>query len=371
MRARFNIMDQAGSEDAGPAPQNERSRADKKRHTDRVAQQRHRQRQRNYIAQLEAQLLLLKEGSSGQITQLVEENAQLRQELDRTNALLDDLAEVLGRRRTQGSVLAGTGRKPLVDLSKQVCQSEKEVATSDSESPAADQMLGSRSARSELLLTFATSTRQSPAEDEVMTGSTNDPQTQQRALALNVACAALPCLISPVPPGQAAPDTGAHSLPERITSLLSQQPTNEVNAPPSMFTLVPEQRQAESLAPDRIPFDLLDSGGGHQWAPFWDSPPPWILSLQTSMPTHWSTSKVIVPPPPCDYQLHQILNAARAHVCDIGSPTIADFLLDESPNPLSRQLKLYKDPLKKKNKPFEFFASYWILYLFFRVSRYL
>lgn len=74
-------MDRTGSEDAGPAPQNERSRADKKRHTDRVAQQRHRQRQRNYIAELEAQLLLLKEGSSGQITQLIEENAQLRQEV--------------------------------------------------------------------------------------------------------------------------------------------------------------------------------------------------------------------------------------------------------------------------------------------------
>lgn len=245
------------------------------------------------------------------------------------------------------------------------------MATSDNECPAADQVLGSRSARSELLLTFATSTRQSPAEDEVMTGSTDDPQTQQRALALNVACAAPPCPTSPVPPGQAAADTGAHSLPERITSLPSQQPTCEVNPPPSMFTLVSEQRQAESLDPDGILFDLLDSGGGQQWAPFWDSPPPWVLSLQASMPTHWSASKVIVPPLPCDYHLHQILNAARAHVCDIGPPTIADFLLDDSPNPLSRQLKLYKDPLKKKNKPFEFFASYWILYLFFRVSRHL
>ncbi|KAH6977589.1 hypothetical protein BKA56DRAFT_588477 [Ilyonectria sp. MPI-CAGE-AT-0026] len=337
MRLGFNIMDRAGSEDAGLPPQNERSRADKKRHTDRVAQQRHRQRQRNYIAELEAQLRLLKEGSSGQITRLVEENAQLRQELNRTNTLLDDLAEVLGRRRTRGSVLAGTDAKALVDLSKQDCQSEKDVATSDNECPAADQVLGSNSARSELLLTLVTSTRQSPAEDEAITGST-----------------------------QAAAGTGAYSLPEPITSLPSQQPTCEANPPPSMFTLVSEQRQAKSLASDGMPFDLLDSGGGQQWAPFWDSPSPWVLSLQATTPTHWSTSKVMVPPPPCDYHLHQILDAARAYACDIGPPTIADFVLDDSPNPLSRQLKLYKDPLKKKNKPLEFLASYWILYLFFR-----
>ncbi|RMJ07408.1 hypothetical protein CDV36_012987 [Fusarium kuroshium] len=132
-----------------------------------------------------------------------------------------------------------------------------------------------------------------------------------------------------------------------------------------MLSLVPQQGQGGTLASNEILFNPLELRCGQQWASFWNSP---ALSVQATTPIHYGTSNVILSPLPYDYHLHEILDVTRAFICNIGPPTIADFMLDDSPNALSHQLKIYKDPFKRRQKQTEFFASYWILYLFFRLQ---
>lgn len=59
----------------------DQGRAEKKRQTDRIAQQKHRKRQREHIAQLEKQLQVIQQGGESEIAQLVSENAKLREEV--------------------------------------------------------------------------------------------------------------------------------------------------------------------------------------------------------------------------------------------------------------------------------------------------
>lgn len=68
-------------DDTGDAPENPAARAEKKRYSDRVAQQRHRQRRKDYINDLEAQLRLFKDGGESQMAQIVSENTRLRKEV--------------------------------------------------------------------------------------------------------------------------------------------------------------------------------------------------------------------------------------------------------------------------------------------------
>lgn len=74
-------MDHTAHDDGVERPATPARRAEKKRYSDRVAQQRHRQRRKEYINDLEAQLRLLKDGGESQMAELVSENARLRKEV--------------------------------------------------------------------------------------------------------------------------------------------------------------------------------------------------------------------------------------------------------------------------------------------------
>jgi hypothetical protein len=60
---------------------------------------------------------------------------------------------------------------------------------------------------------------------------------------------------------------------------------------------------------------------------------------------------------------------AREQRLGIAPPTVEDFLLEDSPNLLSRELKLYKHHWRSRRCSADFLAAYWILYLLVRVSR--
>ncbi|KAH7375991.1 hypothetical protein B0T11DRAFT_15686 [Plectosphaerella cucumerina] len=221
------------SDDVNASPNSSRSRAEQKKHMARVAQQRHRQRQKDRIAELEAQLSVLKESGCGQMRRLVDENTRLRQELRHRDSLLDEFAEVLSRRRA--TVLPSTWAEPPLPLSD------------------------------------------------------NEP---------------------------------TRSLAEEA---VTWDPT----------------RDALSL---------------------WKTP---LTRTLCDLPSH-SASKVLLPPPPYDHQLHHIITMAREQRLGIAPPTVEDFLLEDSPNLLSRELKLYKHHWRSRRCSADFLAAYWILYLLVR-----
>lgn len=66
------------------------SRAEKKRQADRLAQQKHRKRQRDYIAQLEEQLQAIRDGGQSQVAKLAHENGQLREEVSQARSSSPD-----------------------------------------------------------------------------------------------------------------------------------------------------------------------------------------------------------------------------------------------------------------------------------------
>ncbi|KAH6680084.1 hypothetical protein F5X68DRAFT_234602 [Plectosphaerella plurivora] len=104
------------------------------------------------------------------------------------------------------------------------------------------------------------------------------------------------------------------------------------------------------------------------WLPLWDSPTAGDLSISSlyKAPAHHGGPNYDPPPSPYDRRLHRLLNVARNQGPSLGLPTVADFIHDDSPNPLSKELKMYKGSLYRQQKPVEFLASYWILYLLLR-----
>lgn len=78
--------------------------------------------------------------------------------------------------------------------------------------------------------------------------------------------------------------------------------------------------------------------------------------------------RIPLPPPGHDVEMHGMLHIARTHMNELGSPTLKDFVSKDTTNPLSREIKVFADPMLKANMNSEYFAAYWILYLLFRVS---
>lgn len=82
---------------------------------------------------------------------------------------------------------------------------------------------------------------------------------------------------------------------------------------------------------------------------------------------HARLPSCISPPPPRDSEMHRILNVARSEIHKIGPPMFVDFVLDNTGNQLSCELKTFTEPMKRMKKSSEYLAAYWILYLLFRV----
>jgi hypothetical protein len=73
------------------------------------------------------------------------------------------------------------------------------------------------------------------------------------------------------------------------------------------------------------------------------------------------------PPSPQDREVSTIIDQARANIGSIGPPTLVDFLFDNPKNTLSVDLKKLLEPVRQRRRTSEFLATYWVLYLLFRV----
>lgn len=73
------------------------------------------------------------------------------------------------------------------------------------------------------------------------------------------------------------------------------------------------------------------------------------------------------PPSPQDREVSAIIDQARANIGSIGPPTLVDFLFDNPKNTLSIDLKKLLEPVRQRRRTSEFLATYWVLYLLFRV----
>jgi hypothetical protein len=52
----------------------------------------------------------------------------------------------------------------------------------------------------------------------------------------------------------------------------------------------------------------------------------------------------------------------------IKHPSIREFLLDQTENTFSTDIKSYLEPIKRTRNTSEFLATYWVLYLLLRVG---
>lgn len=68
-----------------------------------------------------------------------------------------------------------------------------------------------------------------------------------------------------------------------------------------------------------------------------------------------------------DEAVRSIIERAKENPHSIGPPTLEDFLFDNPRNTLSTDLKNYLTPVRQARKVSEFLATYWLIYLFFRV----
>lgn len=86
---------------------------------------------------------------------------------------------------------------------------------------------------------------------------------------------------------------------------------------------------------------------------------------------HRSLSHVLMPPLPQDIYVHEIIERARSNALSrrmlLDAPTLADFLVDNSTNVLSSDLKKYLEPLRRSKRTIEYLGTYWVSYLLLRV----
>lgn len=68
-----------------------------------------------------------------------------------------------------------------------------------------------------------------------------------------------------------------------------------------------------------------------------------------------------------DEGIHTIIERAKENPGSVGPPTLEDFLFDNPRNTLSTDLKNYLAPVRQTRKVSEFLATYWVIYLLFRV----
>lgn len=68
-----------------------------------------------------------------------------------------------------------------------------------------------------------------------------------------------------------------------------------------------------------------------------------------------------------DVKIRLLIERAKQNKDSIGQPKIEDFLFENPRNTLSADLKMYLSPVCRLKRMPEYLATYWVLYLFFRV----
>ncbi|KAK7219470.1 hypothetical protein V2G26_007473 [Clonostachys chloroleuca] len=88
-----------GPRDDAAAARATPERRERKRQTDRVAQQQHRKRQKQYVEQLEEKLRVLQSSDESEVVRLGTENFRLRKELESLHSLFEELGSLVHRQQ--------------------------------------------------------------------------------------------------------------------------------------------------------------------------------------------------------------------------------------------------------------------------------
>ncbi|KAM5372124.1 hypothetical protein ACJZ2D_007657 [Fusarium nematophilum] len=288
-------------------------RVEKKRQTDRIAQQKHRKRQREHIEQLEKQLKVIQQGGESEIAQLVAENAKLRDEIQQLYGLVDRLQEV-------------------VQLGTEI-RSQFEARHKHHHPPPAQE--------------WPMKPSSGPAELFGDDGATTELQATTLAAGVHV--------LDPV--------TSWWLDPHHDTSGAGVERPLAASSYPD-----PAICEANLYTAEWGGFQPGDGASNRERGFQTLRTTPAGFKGLSLFPFH-PCSKLpcfISPPPPRDAEMHRILNVARSQIHEIGPPTFTDFLLNNPKNTLSIELKVFTEPMRLMKKSSEFLAAYWILYLLFR-----
>ncbi|KAH7161517.1 hypothetical protein EDB81DRAFT_925036 [Dactylonectria macrodidyma] len=390
------------------APDNP-TRSEKKRQTDRIAQQKHRRRQREHIAQLEKQLQVIQEGGQSEIAQLVAENTALREEIQQLYGLLDSLQEVTrigteirsqfneSRRKdhqkppdAEPADVQSYTRPPSL-MANDVVMAEPDVEVMGAGDPSelvipaniidnlnANLMVGEFLGYGDI-----------PLPDDVVGVQDGErlESSLEPSLTSSSGCSSDNSIWSD--------GSGGRHVLDHVTSWWldphdgtpvsgAERPTAASSYPgPTIYAsrnvCAPKWGGLDSLEEDSE--YRADDGGFNQERSRQTlntrlAGLPKVLNPQQSVNgvlappfsthPHSRLPYSITPPPPRDAEMHRILNVTRSYLHEIGPPTFADFLLNNPKNRLSIELKAFTEPMRMMKKPSEFLAAYWILYLFFR-----
>ncbi|KAH7369352.1 hypothetical protein B0T11DRAFT_296862 [Plectosphaerella cucumerina] len=385
-------------------------RAEKKRYSDRVAQQRHRQRRKDYISDLEAQLRLFKDGGESQMAQIVSENTRLRKELERTNSMLGGIRELLGTKGEPGASTAAGSDVPGVSGSESARPSalaavEEGAASGSNEvegllgsggdvatakpsagifglgpfsdllpAQQASESFGVSSAPLQATSAYGTTTGGpgSILSSQSHGFSTPEPDLDQASnWWLDPSLDAQKSQYHDGP-GQRPQEAtsmpwslGAGSLPSQRSAAPSSAPGPGENTGPSSQQYQQQRQGARSPTSSGTLCNLVQLFGQadpRQWDTMFTS----MSSVHFTRHHYAIPPRVPLPPPGHDVEMHGMLHIARTHMNELGPPTLRDFVAKDTPNPLSREIKVFADPMLKANMTAEYFAAYWILYLLFR-----
>ncbi|CAK7204829.1 hypothetical protein SEUCBS139899_007591 [Sporothrix eucalyptigena] len=371
-------------------------RKQRKRDTDRLAQREHRKRQKQYVQDLEVELAFLKQQpTQSQISQLCEENKQLRQEVNAYRDTLSRIQSLLSSRATPKP-----GAPSAVSSLIKTSQADTSV-----DSPSSD---GARGA-------------EGPNAADVM-GDLNHTAVHAHATRTVAATnAGLDITNHDRHPSDFNSDsfhgqaTAGHSA-QSILDLMRTTPAVENNVlwmddfrpqnnmpglleMDSHFQTNPVQQLQAHTQPSQQQhmlwrFDTPHANTGHGAS---NSPhrstaqdASWLLNLAPSpayfrpspldsdspstssrmaadLRLHRMTSCISTTPEPNDNGIYGIIDKVRSlsltSPLASGKPTLAEFLLDNSSNVLSESLKVYLDAYRGTDKLAEFLGCYWTIYI--------
>ncbi|CAK7237834.1 hypothetical protein SBRCBS47491_010166 [Sporothrix bragantina] len=367
-------------------------RKQRKRDTDRIAQREHRKRQRQYVQDLEVELAFLKQQPShSQISQLCEENKQLRQEVNCYRQTILSIQSLIAD-ETQAQVRPG-GTASLT-LSSPARASIAGAFTSPG-SPSTD-----RARIDAVDAVHAVDAVGAGANEEEASPASGVPAESQPAFSIT-------------PPPTVAHNTQPvlHNIMYTDSGVDSNAALwlNDFRSPGSMRGLLDVDQfasgphvtgHASSHQGMLWRFDLPHAANspGPGPGPSPDRPAhdacSWLLNLTpptpsylmrtspqdpdlppqataqapaaSGLPLHRMISCISTMPKPNDNGIYGIIDKVRSQSLSTPlsreKPTLAEFLLDNSSNMLSESLKEYLEAYRRSDKKSTFLAVYWTIY---------
>lgn len=164
------------------------------------------------------------------------------------------------------------------------------------------------------------------------------------------------------PAPRPAPGPGQEARSDDKRPFFSRSPAHGVPQTDQSRHRTPPSSSASVMTLGNL-VDLLGQSDSRQWDDLFTG----LSTFNLARHYYAVPPRIVMPPPARDSSMHHILHVARTNLAHLASPDFRDFLLRDTPNPLSREIKAFADPMRRMNKASEYLAVYWVLYLLFRV----